>query len=94
MDPLINLSSEVFLQYGFAAVSVVLFGILIWLIKSLLTLQKETNKVIGENTAANNRITDLQQRQATVTESMHDRVLVLSQQLESRPCLEKYRKGI
>ena len=40
------------IQYGFAGFSLILLGVLIWLIRELLGVLKENNKVISENTAA------------------------------------------
>ena len=39
-------------QYGFAGLCVVLLGILVWLIKELLVILKENNRVISANTQA------------------------------------------
>ena len=40
------------LQYGFAGFSIVLLGVLVWLIRELLSVLKENNRVIAENTQA------------------------------------------
>jgi len=40
------------IQYGFAGLSVVLLGIIVWLISRLLGILAETNTVIKANTAA------------------------------------------
>lgn len=80
MGSISDLGGDIFLQYGFASVCVVLFAILIWLIKALLLLQKETNKVIQENTTTNRRIVELQERQ---TQNLD----MLKEKLISRPCI-------
>jgi len=82
MSPLLDINSEIFLQYGFAGVSAVLFGILIWLIKALLSLQKDTNKVIEKNTSANNRIVDLQEKQLITIDALKEKLI-------SRPCIAR-----
>ncbi len=40
------------IQYGFAGFSAVLLGILVWMIRILLSVVRESNKVISENTTA------------------------------------------
>jgi len=38
------------IQCGFAGLCMVLLGIIVWLVKQLLAVLKETNAVIGKNT--------------------------------------------
>lgn len=92
IEPLLDISAGAFLQYGFASVSVVLFSILIWLIRALLNLQSETNKIIernsnsiDKNTLSNNRIIETQNKQSANIDLLKERLI-------SRPCISKHEQ--
>lgn len=40
------------IQYGFAGLCIILLVILVWLIKELFSILKDTNKIIAANTEA------------------------------------------
>jgi len=77
-----DVTNNPIIQCGFAGLSVVLLGIIVWLIKQLLAVLKETNKVIGENTKTI----------GTLNTSSRDELLVLRDiqgKLLARPCIAK-----
>ena len=69
-------------QYGFLGFSVVLLGVVIWLIRKLLDVLAANNKIIAANTAA---IRDLMSTTADLLKlnrSLHDKII-------SRPCIAR-----
>lgn len=49
--------SQLVMQGGFACFSVALLGVVVWMIQCNYNLQRETNKVIEQNTQAIERLT-------------------------------------
>ena len=76
--------SELFLepivQYGFLGFSVVLLGVVIWLIHKLLGMLEETNKIIAANTKAISDLSTLANDLLVLNRSVHDKLI-------SRPCI-------
>ena len=74
-------------QYGFAGFSAVLLGIIVgggrWLIRQLLDVLKENNKVIDRNTAAINAVEKTTTDDLKLTRDINNKLL-------SRPCIAKY----
>ena len=83
------------IQWGFAGLSVVLLGLLVWLVKTfvetvrdtndkIVSITKETTTEIGANTAAIaqgfEKVHDIHSRQLKALESM-------SYELNKRPCI-------
>lgn len=68
------------IQYGFLGFSVVLLGVVIWLIKRLLAVLEATNRIIAANTEAINDLTALTTDLLALNRSVHDKLL-------SRPCI-------
>ena len=52
MDDLPLTTLAPILQYGFAGFSLVLVGVIVWLVKQLLAMLRATNRTIAANTAA------------------------------------------
>jgi cell division protein FtsB len=74
------------LQSGFLGFSVVLLGVVIWLIKRLLSLLDVNNRIIAANTQAINDLTKMTNDLLSLNRSVHDKLL-------SRPCIaERERK--
>lgn len=74
------------LQYGFAGFSLILLGVLVWLIRELLAVLKANNKVIAENTQAIK----------TVDKNTSDTfgiMVVIKDELLKRPCIAKFTQG-
>jgi len=69
-------------QWGFAGFSFVLLGIIVWLVRHLLRVLHETNRVISENTAVMRTITASQSSLLELMRDVHDNLI-------SRPCLRK-----
>ena len=67
-------------QYGFLGFSVVLLGVVIWLIKRLLSVLDANNKIIAANTQAINDLTKMTGDLLKLNRSVHDKLL-------SRPCI-------
>lgn len=77
-----SLFLEPIIQYGFIGFSAVLLGIIIWLIKQLLSAMRMTHRVIAENTDV---VKDLHSSIKEITRSqqrLHDKII-------SRPCISK-----
>lgn len=72
------------MQLGFAGFSFVLLCILIWLIRELLKILKDTNHVISTNTDAIHTIT-------AKTEDVFEIQVQLKDKLNSRPCIANLR---
>ena len=68
------------IQYGFLGFSVVLLGVVIWLIKRLLAVLEATNRIIAANTEAINDLTALTTDLLALNRSVHDKLL-------ARPCI-------
>lgn len=68
------------IQYGFLGFSVVLLGIVIWLIKRLLAVLEATNQIIAANTEAIKEVTTLASDLLTLNRQLHDKII-------SRPCI-------
>jgi hypothetical protein len=69
-----------FTEGGMAAVVAVLLMILFWLIKQLITLQKETNQIIAEHNKISARIFESQERMVETLETIHIKLI-------ARPCI-------
>jgi hypothetical protein len=68
------------LDYGFAGFALVLVGVIVWLIRQLLTVLRQNNRVIERNTAAIVAITK-------DTEDTKRQVALLREELLKRSCL-------
>jgi len=67
------------IQYGFAGMSGILLVIIVWLIRRLLDVLRENNKIIAENTAAIRDVHKTTGEALRLTRSVHEKML-------SRPC--------
>ena len=70
------------IQYGFAGLSIILLSFIFWLVRQLIMLLKENNKVISENTAAINNLTKNSNDQLKLQRDISDKLL-------SRPCIAR-----
>lgn len=77
-------------QYGFAGFAAVLLSIIVfggrWLIRQLLGVLKENNKVIDRNTAALNAVEKTTTDNLKLSRSVNDKLL-------SRPCIAKLEQA-
>jgi len=73
------------MQYGFAGFSVILLGILIWLVRELLKVLKENNKVIATNTAAIVQVDEHAKNTLAVS-------IECKNELLKRPCIAKFKQ--
>jgi len=71
---------ELIMQLGFAGFAILLLSILFWLVKQLITLQKETNKIIAEHSAVSTLIYNAQNKMIQTIDTLHDKII-------SRPCI-------
>jgi len=69
-----------FIQYGFAGMSMLLVGVIVWLIGRLLKLLDETNKIIAANTEAIHDVGETSRDSMRLTRQLHDKLI-------SRPCI-------
>lgn len=70
------------IQYGFAGFSLILLAVLIWLIRELLLVLKENNRVIAENTHAISSVD-------ANTKSTFNIMVEIKDELLKRPCIAK-----
>jgi len=75
------------IQYGFAGFCMVLVGVIIWLIKQLLNMIKETHKVVTANTAAIDKLVNNTDTTIHQIEHVQTAVYSLRDKLVSRPCI-------
>ncbi len=68
------------IQYGFLGFSAVLLGLVIWLIRKLLSVLEANTRVIEENTAAIRDLTSMTSDLLKLNRSLHDKLI-------SRPCI-------
>jgi short-subunit dehydrogenase involved in D-alanine esterification of teichoic acids len=73
-------SAEMVIQYGFAGFSIILLGILIWLLKRFLELQSKAIEALNRNTEVVKETKKQIQNVETITVDMKDK-------LQSRPCI-------
>lgn len=71
------------MQYGFAGLSAVLLVILVWLVRELLKILKETNNVIATNTQAIRDVDDNSKSALKVGTEVKD-------ELFKRPCIARF----
>lgn len=71
-----------FREGGMAGVAAVLLIILFWLIRQLITLQKETNAIISSHNEISKQIFDLQARMICTLDNVHLKLI-------TRPCIRK-----
>ena len=71
------------IQYGFAGFSLILLMVLVWLIRELLSVLKENNRVIAENTHAIKTVDDN-------TQNTFDIMVEIKDELLKRPCIAKF----
>lgn len=76
MNPLI--------QWGFAGLCLILLGILVWLIRQLLEVLKENNRVIAMNTQAIQKV-------GVTAESTLEVAIELKNELLRRPCIAQFK---
>ena len=69
-------------QYGFLGFSVVLLGVVIWLIRKLLEVLEANNRVISANTEAIRDLSRMTVDLLNLNRSLHDKLI-------SRPCIAK-----
>ena len=81
MNETVNLAAP-YMQLGFAGLSVVLLGIIVWLIRRLLGILDHNNQIIAANT---NAITELRKTTAEELEVIRD----LRERMLQRPCLKE-----
>ena len=74
------------IQFGFAGFSIVLVGIIVWLIKRLLAILQQTNDIIAANTNAICEVGKMTKVQSELVRTVHDQLL-------SRPCLLQVEDG-
>ena len=72
-------------QYGFLGFSAVLLGVVIWLIKRLLTVLEANNGIIAANTEAIRDLTGMTRDLLKLNRSVHDKII-------SRPCIAAKEK--
>jgi len=70
-------------QFGFAGLSVILLVILVWLIRELLQVLKENNRVIAVNTQAIQRVDEHSSNTLEVAIECRNKLL-------QRPCIAKF----
>lgn len=76
MNPLI--------QWGFAGLCLILLGILVWLIRQLLEVLKENNRVISMNTDAIGKV-------GVTAENTLDITVELKNEMLRRPCIAQFQ---
>ncbi len=69
-------------QYGFLGFSVVLLGVVIWLIRKLLDVLEANNRIIAANTEAIRQLTSTTCDLLKLNRSLHDKII-------SRPCIAR-----
>ena len=75
-----NWITEPLIQYGFLGFSAVLLGLVIWMIKKLLSVLDANTRVIEANTAAIRDLTRMTSDLLNLNRSLHDKLI-------SRPCI-------
>lgn len=71
------------IQYGFAGMTVIMTGVVVWLIRNLLMVLKDNGKIIEQNTSA---IVNVGLCANKSLETMED----LKEKMLARPCIAKY----
>ena len=74
-----NLLSPI-IQYGFAGMCAVLVMIIVWLIKKLLALLEQTNRIIAANTQVIGDVDNRTGDELKLLRQLYDKVI-------SRPCI-------
>ena len=69
-------------QYGFLGFSVVLLGVVVWLIRQLLDVLEANNRIIAANTQAIRELTSTTSDLLKLNRSLHDKII-------SRPCIAR-----
>lgn len=73
---------EPIVQTGFLGFSVILLGIVVWLVKKLMSVIDHNSTVISECTQAIREVADQSRDELTLLRSINDKLL-------SRPCIAK-----
>jgi hypothetical protein len=68
------------IEYGFLGFSMVLLGIIVWLIRRLLVVLERNTEVVALNTSAINTLTTMTADLLVLNRSLHDKII-------SRPCI-------
>ncbi len=68
------------IQYGFAGFCLLLLGIIVWLMRQLLAVLKQTNQIIAANTDVIERVDSRTGELLTLNRSLHDKLI-------ARPCI-------
>ena len=71
------------IQGGFAIFSLMLLGVVVWLVKQLLKVLRDNSKVIEQNTEAFTVLSTTSQKTEELMQDIHDQLL-------ARPCLLKH----
>lgn len=77
------------IQFGFAGFSVVLLGIIIWLIRMLVQLIRDVQKVILGNTEALNALHAHENENIKITQQTLSLLRDTHDKIISRPCIAK-----
>ena len=75
------------MQLGFAGMSVVLIGVIVFMIRSLLKTLDKVSGIISENTKALTELTIMTRNEAILVRSVHDKLI-------SRPCIARGEQEI
>jgi len=79
------------IQYGFAGFSAVLLGVLIWMIKNLLIVLKDSSQVIINNTKAIHTLdATTKEVKESINETRHE-VILMKQEMIRKPCGENLK---
>ena len=74
------------IQYGFAGFCLILIGVIIWLIRELLSVLKENNKVIALNTQTIEKV-------VKATSDTFGIMVGIKDNLLKRPCIAKFKQA-
>lgn len=72
------------IQWGFAGLCLILLGILVWLIRELLSVLKENNRVIALNTQAIQKVDSNAEKTLDIAVEVKNEIL-------KKPCIAQFK---
>jgi hypothetical protein len=85
-EAITQMAPDLIIQSGFAGFCAILLIILFWLIRQLISLQRDTNTIIAEGSETNKKVLENITQQTRITQALHDKLI-------SRPCISKHEQN-
>jgi len=84
-----QLITEAYIQYGFAGLSFILIGIIVWMITQLISVINNNNKVLAKLHDTANSSIEADEKLREAIKETKDEIRGFKDELLKRPCISK-----